>query len=297
MNNENNITIWKISPGEKGSGWGDCLRNGTIGIGWAHEKNIHGLDEKEIEEYARKKYTSDEKPGYIAKQLIHFIFHIKKGHIIIAYSSPSTIYGIGIVEDDEWKYDKNVDSDDYWLRNTRKINWIKSSKQKIDDVEIISKLGIKRTIIPVTKKLFEDKILPLYPRESFFNLFEIDNENNLHDFFNIEEDEQCISDESFEEKKKLRYHKLIERNSNLSKRTKEIHGYTCIACGFNFIQKYGEIGTNYIEAHHLIPFSDLNENSKVSPKNDMTVLCANCHRMIHRLQNVSNIEEFKKIIH
>lgn len=115
--------------------------------------------------------------------------------------------------------------------------------------------------------------------------------------FNMEEDEQCISDESFEEKKTLRYHKFVERNSNLSKRTKEIHGYTCIACGFNFIKKYGEIGTNYIEAHHLIPFADLNENSKVSPKNDMTVLCANCHRMIHRLQNFSNIEEFKKTIH
>lgn len=126
---------------------------------------------------------------------------------------------------------------------------------------------------------------------------ETDNENHLSDFVDIEEDEQCISDDSFEEKKNLRYHKHVERNLKLSKRTKEIHGYTCTACGFNFIEKYGEIGTNYIEAHHLIPFSDLNENSKVSPKNDMTVLCANCHRMIHKLQNVSNIEEFKKIIH
>lgn len=117
------------------------------------------------------------------------------------------------------------------------------------------------------------------------------------DFFSIEEDEQCISDESFEEKKVLRHHEFVERNSKLAKRTKEIHGYTCVACGFNFRKKYGEIGMNYIEAHHLTPFADLNEKSKVSPKNDMTVLCANCHRMIHRLQNVSNIEEFKKTIH
>lgn len=295
---EKNITIWKISPGEKGIGWEDCLRNRTIGIGWGHEKNLHGLSEKEIEEYAKKKYSSGGKPGYVSKQLIHFIFHIKKGHIIIAYSHPSTIYGIGIVEENEWKYNENVDRYDYWLRNTRKINWMNSfPKKKIDDTEIISELGRKKTIIPITKKFFEDKIIPLYPRELFLNLFEIDNENILHDFFNIEEDEQCISDESFEENKKLRHHKLVERNSKLSKRTKEIHGYTCIACGFNFIKKYGEIGTNYIEAHHLIPFSDLNMKSKVSPKNDMTVLCANCHRMIHRLQNVPNIDEFKKIIH
>ena len=298
MNNEKNITIWKISPGEKGIGWEDCLRNRTIGIGWGYEKNLHGLSEKEIEEYAKNKYSSGGKPGYIAKQLIHFIFHIKKGHIIIAYSSPSTIYGIGIVEENEWKYNENVDRYDYWLRNTRKINWINSfPKNKIDDAEIISEFGKKKTIIPVTKKFFEDKILPLYPRELLFNLFEIDNENNLHDFFNIEEDEQCISDESFEEKKVLRHHKFVERNSKLAKRTKEIHGYTCVACGFNFRKKYGEIGMNYIEAHHLIPFADLNENSKVSPKNDMTVLCANCHRMIHRLQNISNIDEFKKTIH
>ena len=110
MNNENNISIWKISPGEKGVGWEECLRNGTIGIGWAHEKNLHGLSENEIEEYTKTKYLSTDKPGYIAKQLINFIFHIKKGHIIIAYSSPSTIYGIGIVEDDEWEYNKNVDN-------------------------------------------------------------------------------------------------------------------------------------------------------------------------------------------
>ena len=118
-----------------------------------------------------------------------------------------------------------------------------------------------------------------------------------HNYSGIEEDEQSILNEFFEEKKKLHLHKSVERNQKLSNEAKEIHGYTCMACGFNFNVKYGDIGKNYIEAHHLVPFSKLEENAKLSPKKDFAVLCANCHRMIHKFETTPNIEQFKKIIH
>ena len=75
------------------------------------------------------------------------------------------------------------------------------------------------------------------------------------------------------------------------------HGATCKVCGFNFEDTYGEHGKNYIEVHHLIPLSTLPEPTSINPKEDLTVLCSNCHRMIHRKRDFPlSIEELRKIL-
>jgi 5-methylcytosine-specific restriction protein A len=73
--------------------------------------------------------------------------------------------------------------------------------------------------------------------------------------------------------------------------------------GFDFIKIYGDIAYNkqkepYIEAHHLIPLSELPEGKSVkySIENDFKVLCANCHKMVHRRNPPFTIEEIVKII-
>jgi 5-methylcytosine-specific restriction protein A len=98
----------------------------------------------------------------------------------------------------------------------------------------------------------------------------------------------------YEDASKLRLHKRIERNPKLVKKAKQIHGYTCQVCDLNFEKKYGEIGKDYIEAHHLEPIAQL-KGKKVSrdPKRDFAVLCSNCHRMIHKSAYVGDIEKFK----
>ena len=110
----------------------------------------------------------------------------------------------------------------------------------------------------------------------------------------IEGDEPDNS--SFEDATKLRIHKRIERNQKLAKTAKQYHGYTCQACGMNFEEVYGEIGKGYIEAHHLQPIASL-KGKKVSrdPTKDFAVLCANCHRMIHRSNFIGDLTSFKKI--
>jgi putative restriction endonuclease len=61
------------------------------------------------------------------------------------------------------------------------------------------------------------------------------------------------------------------------------------------LKKYGEIGKNYIEGHHIIPVSDLknNEGTKVS---DIVMLCSNCHSMIHRRRPWLGINDLKSFI-
>ncbi|NJD67095.1 MAG: hypothetical protein C3F12_08145 [Candidatus Methylomirabilota bacterium] len=55
-----------------------------------------------------------------------------------------------------------------------------------------------------------------------------------------------------------------------------------MACGFDFSEVYGHRGEGYIEVHHALPVSELGGAASVNPETDMVVVCANCHRMIHR---------------
>lgn len=108
----------------------------------------------------------------------------------------------------------------------------------------------------------------------------------------FEDDEEGLS---IEDGTKLREHKRIERNQKLARKAKEIQGYTCKSCGFDFEKKYGVIGKGFIEAHHLTPINTLKgKKIGLDPKNDFTVLCSNCHRMIHKTEFVDRVEEFKK---
>lgn len=102
------------------------------------------------------------------------------------------------------------------------------------------------------------------------------------------------SSEHVEDLTLLRLHKRYERNKQLANRVKKIHGYTCQACGFNFGKTYVGIGDEFIEAHHLIPFSQLKgQRVKLDPREDFAVLCSNCHRMIHKTKLTSDIESFR----
>lgn len=94
-------------------------------------------------------------------------------------------------------------------------------------------------------------------------------------------------DESFPEGKQvLKQHLVRERNPKLIARAKELykqkHGkLKCEVCHFDFEKEYGKIGADYIEGHHTKPVSEMlhNEETKVE---DIAMVCANCHRMLHR---------------
>ncbi|HEV8114048.1 MAG TPA: DUF3578 domain-containing protein [Planctomycetota bacterium] len=118
----------------------------------------------------------------------------------------------------------------------------------------------------------------------------------------LRQDSDDFSDESdaelpgtFEEGRRYRYHRRLERNSKLAREAKRIHGFVCQVCGFDFRTAYGTLGEEYIEAHHKTPLSQLAENEVVSrsPRDDFAVLCANCHRMIHRAAAPSPYDAFR----
>ncbi|WP_018609424.1 MrcB family domain-containing protein [Uliginosibacterium gangwonense] len=101
---------------------------------------------------------------------------------------------------------------------------------------------------------------------------------------------------AYEDATRFRMHKRIERNASLAKAAKKHHGYTCRVCKTNFEARYGEIGKEYIEAHHLQPLASIKgKKVAMNPATDFVVLCSNCHRMIHRSGCVDDIELFIKL--
>lgn len=102
---------------------------------------------------------------------------------------------------------------------------------------------------------------------------------------------------SLEESKRYKVHRRIERNPSASAAVKAHHGCNCQACGFEFQNMYGGLGVSFIEVHHLRPLATLTEDEAVLYGPDQfAVLCSNCHRMIHRTDDPSDLAAFRKLI-
>jgi 5-methylcytosine-specific restriction enzyme A len=103
---------------------------------------------------------------------------------------------------------------------------------------------------------------------------------------------------SVTEVKRYSLHRRIDRHPEASKAAKRYHGTVCQGCNLSFASTYGEIGEGFIEAHHLRPLSSLEEGvlSKYDVATDFAVLCSNCHRMIHRMPDPSDLRSFKDLI-
>jgi len=95
-------------------------------------------------------------------------------------------------------------------------------------------------------------------------------------------------------------HRYRERNRKIveKKKTNELRKkgkLVCEACNFEFKKKYGERGENFIECHHIQGVSEYSgiKNTRLE---DLALVCANCHRMIHKKKPWLKIEELKNII-
>ncbi|MEZ4908741.1 MAG: HNH endonuclease [Saprospiraceae bacterium] len=73
-------------------------------------------------------------------------------------------------------------------------------------------------------------------------------------------------------------------------------GTACQVCEFNFEDKFGEIGKDFIHVHHLKEISSIAEEYEVNPIEDLIPVCPNCHAMLHKRKPAFKIEELKRIM-
>ena len=52
-------------------------------------------------------------------------------------------------------------------------------------------------------------------------------------------------------------------------------------CGFDFERRYGDLGKGYAQVHHLVPLHKAPADGRKVTLDDLAIVCANCHAMIH----------------
>jgi hypothetical protein len=113
--------------------------------------------------------------------------------------------------------------------------------------------------------------------------------------------ENLEMDDEFPEGKLIeRTHKRRERNKKLielkkSEFLKNNGKIFCEVCEFDFKEKYGERGTNFCEVHHTIAVSEMNPGHRTS-LDELVIVCANCHRMIHKERPWLTMNELTNIL-
>jgi predicted HNH restriction endonuclease len=106
----------------------------------------------------------------------------------------------------------------------------------------------------------------------------------------IEDDESAFP----EGRELFKLHRYHERDRTLSQRAKtarlaRVGALSCDVCGFDFSMTYGELGDGFIEAHHRVPVAQLAGKLKTKVS-DLALVCANCHRMLHRADPQLTVE-------
>lgn len=165
-----------------------------------------------------------------------------------------------------------------------------------DDDTLIRDL---QNVLEAYSVLFPKSPTPLFPTKPATveaGSFDYKADDNLTATKN-DDDEDEDEEQFIKEKRTYRYHRRIERSSQYAKEVKKVHGLQCECCNLDFGKLYGEIGKGFIEVHHMIPLSSLTPESDkaYNIKKDFAVLCPNCHRMIHRLPDPSDLETLKKL--
>jgi hypothetical protein len=98
----------------------------------------------------------------------------------------------------------------------------------------------------------------------------------------------------------IKKHLVRERNQALVKKKKRAvlsttGALACEVCRFDFLETYAELGRGFAECHHLTPLALLTKTIETK-LGDLAIVCANCHRMLHRGKLWKTIAQLKDVL-
>lgn len=91
-------------------------------------------------------------------------------------------------------------------------------------------------------------------------------------------------------------HDFGERSGLLAAERKARDEFRCTVCGFDFHEVYGKLGEAFAESHHKVPLSRLDGETQTE-LSDLVTVCANCHRMLHRMDGeAGDVAKLRRIV-
>ena len=115
----------------------------------------------------------------------------------------------------------------------------------------------------------------------------------------VSEQEQDQEDAyaQYENRQVVRQHLDREQSRPLAEQCKKRDNYRCQVCEMMFREVYGDIGNAFAEAHHIIPLNRL-ANTVEASLSDLVTVCANCHRMLHKLDGAEeDMAKLRRMLH
>lgn len=192
--------------------------------------------------------------------------------------------------------------------------WFPSQRTDITVFLGTSGKPIDLPFVPATQSTKEARIYGLtdwYAREDIAHgdailIIALDRQHTIYHASLHDQDDstQIYSDEieeSFVEGRSiLVVHLSKERNRGAVLRKKQASmdengRLRCEVCSFDFAECYGPLGDGFGECHHRLPLAQLKDESATRLR-DLAIVCANCHRMLHRQPQIT-VEELRFIVH
>jgi 5-methylcytosine-specific restriction endonuclease McrA len=99
-----------------------------------------------------------------------------------------------------------------------------------------------------------------------------------------------------ENRRRVALHLKRDRSAGLAKKRKIHDLYRCQVCGFESAVFYGAAGRGVAEVHHRASLASL-EGQQKTVLSDLITVCANCHRVLHRMSGkASDVAKLQKIV-
>ncbi|WP_084323985.1 HNH endonuclease [Methanolobus tindarius] len=251
--------------------WEQCRKQGIAAMGYYYNGepvvgDCRNITEKEFDAIWRE---SGVRSRTGKSSLKHVVFHMKEGDVIYAKKG-TEIVGKGKIAE-EYDYKPGiVKQDGVRWEHYVKVDWNTDFKPFVLDLS-----ANQHTVL----KINQERLARIREKEYGTDI------NLTPDII----DEVASAEEG---KKYIREASFRQRNRKLIEQKKANSDYRCEVCGMRYEDVYGEIGKDYIIAHHLEPIGNRDEAAKTT-LDDIALVCSNCHDMLHKTNPPMSIEELR----
>ena len=284
--------FWKIAPGSNAEDWSLFQRYQCIGIGWLEDvdfRSFSGEDEVLTSLEARYGKNAEGCGRGAAEMIWWFTREIRRNDVVVANDAYNRVVGIGTIasnyiapnsRSNPLRHDQKTHR-----LHVRMVDWKVRCAVEIPAVPPKQYFFVQQTL----KELASDDLpfianayshtLPHNDRlvKQVYRLLEI--ETPVSDRLKSNDwDIHMAATAGKEGARKLAMHFVRERDPKLARAKKLIAAnLDCEVCGFSSADFYD---VEYCEVHHRKALSQLSEGS-VTTLQDLSIVCANCHRIIH----------------